>query len=168
MHNTILLQQVESIETKLKLHDKNFEKIFKALDCGKPELKQDIFFQGQIFDAYIFVSNLIKKARNNLVIIDNYVDVEVLQMLTEKSTDVSVKIITSTRASIKPLDIKKFNDQFGRLDIQYSNKYHDRFLLIDNSELYHVGASLKDLGKKCFAFSLIEDKNLMLNLIGNL
>lgn len=167
-NNAGLLQRVETIESKLQLNDKNFEKIFTALESGKPKIKQDVFFQGQIFDAYTFVIDLIKKAQNNLIIIDNYINLEVFQMLTQKSKGVTVKIITQTNTPINALEIKKFNAQYGKLEIKYSKNYHDRFLIIDNKELYHIGASLKDLGKKCFAFSVIDDKNLLTNLINNL
>lgn len=164
-HNTGLLQRVESIESKLQLNDQHFEKIFTALEQGKPEIKQDIFFKGQIFDAYSFVMDLIKKAKTELLIIDNYIDLSVLKMLTEKSKNVRVKIITQKNTPIKALDIEKFNAQYGTLDLQHSQDFHDRFLIIDQKELYHIGASLKDLGKKCFAFSLIEDKNVLNSLM---
>jgi hypothetical protein len=167
-NNAGILQRVESIETKLQLYDTNFEKIFEALDGGKPEVKQDIFFQGQVFDAYAFVIDLIKKAEHNLVIIDNYIDLELLQMLSQKSENVGVKIITQINTPVKALDIKKFNTQYGGLEIEHSNKYHDRFLIIDNKELYHFGASLKDLGRKCFAFSLMEDNQILKNLMDGL
>jgi hypothetical protein len=167
-NNAGILQRVESIETKLQLYDTNFEKIFEALDGGKPEVKQDIFFQGQVFDAYAFVIDLIKKAEHNLVIIDNYIDLELLQMLSQKSENVGVKIITQINTPVKALDIKKFNTQYGGLEIEHSNKYHDRFLIIDNKELYHFGASLKDLGRKCFAFSLMEDNHILKNLMDGL
>ena len=164
-HNAGLLQRVESIESKLKLNDQHFERIFTALEQDKPQIKQEIFFKGQIFDAYIFVSDLIKKAKTELVIIDNYVDMSILEMLTEKSKNVSVKIITQKSTPIKSLDIEKFIAQYGKIEIKHSQDFHDRFLIIDQKELYHIGASLKDLGKKCFAFSLIEDKNVLNNLM---
>jgi hypothetical protein len=164
-HNTGLLQRVESIESKLQLNDQHFEKIFTALEQGKPEIKQDIFFKGQIFDAYNFVMDLIKKAKTELIIIDNYIDMSVLKMLTEKSKNVRVKIITQKNTPIKALDIEKFKAQYGTLNLLHSQDFHDRFLIIDQKELYHIGASLKDLGKKCFAFSLIEDKNVLNNLM---
>jgi len=167
-HHTGLLQRVESIETKLQLNDQHFEKIFTALEQGKPEIKQNIFFKGQIFDAYRFVIDLIKKAKSTLTIIDNYIDLSILEMLTEKSKKVSVTIITPKSTPIKALDIEKFNAQYGKLVIKHSEDFHDRFLIIDKKELYHIGASLKDLGKKCFAFSVIEDKYLLQNLISKI
>lgn len=167
-HHTGLLQRVESIETKLQLNDQHFEKIFTALEQGKPAIKQDIFFKGQIFDAYSFVIDLIKKAQSTLIIIDNYIDINILEMLTEKTINVGVTIITPKSTPIKALDIDKFNAQYGNLEIKHSQDFHDRFLIIDHKELYHIGASLKDLGKKCFAFSVIEDKNLLDNLINKI
>ncbi|HBK83895.1 MAG TPA: DNA-binding protein, partial [Flavobacterium sp.] len=104
-HHTGLLQRVESIETKLQLNDQHFEKIFTALEQGKPAIKQDIFFKGQIFDAYSFVIDLMKKAETSLIIIDNYIDLSVLEMLSEKSNNVGVTIVTSKNTSIKALDI---------------------------------------------------------------
>lgn len=163
-----LLQRVESIESKLQLNDQNFERIFTALEQGKPSIKQDIFFKGQIFDAYSFVIDLIKKAKTELIIIDNYIDLSILKMLGEKSKNVRVKIITQLGTPIKPLDTKKFNEQYGQLEMKFSKDYHDRFLIIDQNELYHIGASLKDLGKKCFAFSVIEDRNLLDNIVEKL
>jgi hypothetical protein len=89
-------------------------------------------------------------------------------MLSEKSKNVRVTIITQSNTSIKKLDIEKFNEQYEKLEMKMSNDFHDRFLIIDQNELYHIGASLKDLGKKCFAFSVIEEKNLLKSLLGKL
>jgi len=167
-HNAGLLQRVENIESKLQLNDQHFEKIFAALEQGKPTIKQDIFFRGQIFDAYSFVMDLIKKANSELIIIDNYIDLSILKMLSEKSQKVQVKIITGKGSPLKAMDIEKFNAQYGQLELKHSQDFHDRFLIIDQRELYHIGASLKDLGKKCFAFSVIEDKKVLINLMGEL
>lgn len=167
-HHKGLLQRVESIESKLHLNDQHFEKIFNALEQSKPTVKQDIFFKGQIFDAYSFVIDLIKKAQTELIIIDNYIDLSILKMLSEKAQGVSVKILTQKSPHLKQLDVEKFNAQYGSLEIRLSNDFHDRFLIIDKKSLYHIGASLKDLGKKCFAFSVIEDQNLLQNLIAQL
>lgn len=167
-HNAGLLQRVENIESKLQLNDQNFERIFQALDQGKKEIKQDIFFQGQVFDAYVFLINLIKKANKSIIIIDGYIDISILQMLTEKSKGVTIQIITQESTPIRELDVIKFNAQYGGLTIEQSKKYHDRFIIIDHKELYHIGASLKDLGKKCFAFSVIEDQAILDNLIRSL
>ena len=109
-------------------------------------------------DAYSLVINIIKKAKQKILIIDNYIDDSVLKMLSKKNIDVEVVILTTLNSNIRKLDIQKFNKQYPVLKLAYTNKFHDRFIVIDNKELYHCGASLKDLGKKCFAISKIEDK----------
>ena len=121
------------------------------------ELKQSIFFDGQIFDAYSLIIDIIKRAKRKILIIDNYIDDSILKMLSKKNKDVEVVILTTQNSNIRKLDIQKFNKQYPVLKLAYTNKFHDRFIVIDNKELYHIGASLKDLGKKCFAISKIED-----------
>ncbi len=139
-------------------HEKKFEKVFDELQKNeKIGFKQSIFFDGQIFDAYSLIIDIIKKAKQSILIIDNYIDDSILKMLSKKNKDVEVVILTSQNSNIKKLDIQKFNKQYPVLKLTYTNKFHDRFIVIDNKELYHIGASLKDLGKKCFAISKIED-----------
>ena len=139
-------------------HEKKFEKVFDELQKNeKIGFKQSIFFDGQIFDAYSLIIDIIKKAKQSILIIDNYIDDSILKMLSKKNKDVEVVILTSQNSNIKKLDIQKFNKQYPVLKLAYTNKFHDRFIVIDNKELYHIGASLKDLGKKCFAISKIED-----------
>ena len=121
------------------------------------ELKQSIFFDGQIFDAYSLIIDIIKRAKRKILIIDNYINDSILKMLSKKNKDVEVVILTSQNCYLNKLDINKFNKQYTVLKLEYTNKFHDRFIVIDNKELYHIGASLKDLGKKCFAISKIED-----------
>ena len=121
------------------------------------ELKQSIFFDGQIFDAYSLIIDIIKRAKRKILIIDNYINDSILKMLSKKNKDVEVVILTSQNCNLNKLDINKFNKQYPVLKLAYTNKFHDRFIVIDNKELYHIGASLKDLGKKCFAISKIED-----------
>ena len=121
------------------------------------ELKQSIFFDGQIFDAYSLIIDIIKRAKRKILIIDNYINDSILKMLSKKNKDVEVVILTSQNCYLNKLDINKFNKQYPVLKLEYTNKFHDRFIVIDNKELYHIGASLKDLGKKCFAISKIED-----------
>jgi len=167
-NNAGLLQRVEKMETRLIGHDANFERIFTALETKYQQLKYNIFFAGQIYDAYSFVIQLIGKAETEIILIDNYVDNSVLDMLSKKKKKVNVKIITHSKTKLLKTDVQKFNQQYPVLHIEYTDKMHDRFLLIDNKELYHIGASLKDLGKKCFAFSLLEDKDLITNLMERL
>ena len=157
-NNGQVFERLTNIEYKMLEYDKNFDLIFNELQKDKnSEFKQKIFFDGQIYDAYSLVINIIKKAKEKILIIDNYVDDSVLQMLVKKNKDVKVTILTSEKSNISKLDIQKFNKEYPILELNKSNKFHDRFIVIDNKEIYHVGASLKDLGKKCFAISKIED-----------
>ena len=139
-------------------HEKKFEKVFDELQKNeKIEFKQSIFFDGQIYDAYSLIIDIIKKAKQKILIIDNYIDDSILKMLSKKNRNVEVIILTLQNTSLNKLDINKFNKQYPTLKVAYTNKFHDRFIVIDTKELYHCGASLKDLGKKCFAISKIED-----------
>ena len=140
-------------------HEKKFEKVFDELQKNeKIGFKQSIFFDGQIYDAYSLIIDIIKRAKQKILIIDNYIDDSILKMLSKKNKDVEVVILTSQNSNLNKLDINKFNKQYPTLKVATTNKFHDRFIVIDNKELYHVGASLKDLGKKCFAISRIEDE----------
>ena len=139
-------------------HEEKFEKVFDELQKNeRKEFKQKIFFNGQIYDAYSLIIDIIKRAKNKILIIDNYIDDSILEMLQKKNKDVEVVILTIQNNSLTKLDVQKFNKQYPTLKIAYTNKFHDRFIVVDNNELYHCGASLKDLGKKCFAISKIED-----------
>lgn len=122
------------------------------------EMRRFIGTSGQIFDAYSLIIDVIKKAKQKILIIDNYIDDSILKMLSKKNKDVEVVILTTQNSNIRKLDIQKFNKQYPVLKLAYTNKFHDRFIIIDNKELYHIGASLKDLGKKCFAISKIDDQ----------
>lgn len=116
---------------------------------------QGVFFDGQIFDAYAFASDLIRSARKSIVLIDNYVDSSVLIMLSKRATDVSARIVTRKVSEALQLDIEKFRHQYAPIEVEESPRFHDRFLIIDET-VYHIGASLKDLGKKLFAFSKMD------------
>lgn len=170
--NTLLLNRIDTIETRQLLSQKDnnekFEQLFNALAKENKNPKEDIFFDGQIFDAYSFVIELIEKAKNDIILIDNYVDNSVLYMMSKKQNNVSVRIITQSKTKLLEIDIQKFNQQYPTLRIEHSDKIHDRFLVIDRNKLYHIGASLKDLGKKMFAFSLMQDKALITNLLERL
>ncbi len=124
------------------------------------EMRQFLSFKGQIYDAYDLIIKLIKSAQNDIFIIDNYIDDSILKMLSKKLRNVKVSILTSFNCNIIKLDIEKFNQEYPTLKIVKTNKFHDRFMIIDHTQLYHIGASLKDLGQKCFAISKIEDLNL--------
>lgn len=143
----------------LSSHEKKFEQVFDELQNRKGnEFVEKIFFDGQIWDSYSLIIDIIKTATSKILIIDNYIDDSILKMLSKKNRNVEVAILTSQNCDISKLDINKFNKQYPTLKIARSNKFHDRFIIIDNKELYHIGASLKDLGKKCFAISKIEDR----------
>lgn len=165
--NGKLFKRLTNVECKILEHDKKFDIVFNELQKDeKMEFKQKIFFDGQIYDAYSLIIDIIKKAKQKILIIDNYIDDSILKMLSKKNQKVEVVILTLQNSKLNKLDITKFNKQYPVLKLAYTNKFHDRFIVIDNKELYHVGASLKDLGKKCFAISKIEDKEY-LKRIGN-
>ena len=128
-------------------------------------IKQRIFFEGQIYDAYSLIIDIIKKANKKILIIDNYIDYSVLKMLTKKKNNVEVVILTSDKSNIENLDIQKFNKEYPVLKMAKTNTFHDRFIIIDNKEMYHVGASIKDLGKKCFGINKIEDIKIINKVI---
>lgn len=156
--NGHIFDRLTNLEYKLLEHDKKFDEVFNELQKNKKtEFKQKIFFQGQIYDAYDLVIELIKSAQNDILIIDNYIDDSILKMLSKKLPNVKVSILTSFNCNIIKLDIEKFNQEYPTLKIVKTSKFHDRFMVIDHAQLYHIGASLKDLGKKCFAISKIED-----------
>ena len=119
-------------------------------------IKQKIFFDGQIYDAFCMMIDLIKKAKKEIILIDNYVDIDTLNMLSKKNEKVNVKIYTKKETKLNLKDINKFNTQYPKLELKYTEKFHDRFLILDKRYIYHIGASLKDLGKKCFGITLIK------------
>lgn len=163
-----VFQEISTIKGKLLEHDKKFDDVFNELQKNeKTEFKQKIFFDGQIYDAYSLIVDIIKRAKNKILIIDNYIDDSILKMLQKKNKDVEVVVLTSQNSNITKLDIQKFNKQYPTLKMAVTNKFHDRFIVIDNKELYHCGASLKDLGKKCFAISKIEDVEYVKKMSNN-
>ena len=150
--NAELFKKVEYLDKKLLKHDENFEKIFKIIESKDIQPKQGIFFDGQMFDAYLFVSSLIKNANKSIVLIDNYID-ETILTLFSKNQKIEVTIYTKEISKRLKLDLKKYNSQYKPIEIKQFQSAHDRFLIIDDKDIYHFGASLKDLGKKWFAFS---------------
>ena len=165
--NGQVFQEINDIKGQLLEHDKKFDEVFNELQRKQDsEFKQSIFFDGQIYDAYSLIIDIIKRAKQKILIIDNYIDDSILKMLSKKNKDVEVVILTSQNCNLTKLDISKFNKQYPNLKVSRTNKFHDRFIVIDNKNLYHIGASLKDLGKKCFAISKIEDDEYV-NKISN-
>ena len=158
--NGQVFERLTNVEYKLLEHDKKFDEVFNQLQ-HEENIKQKIFFAGQIYDAYSLIIDIIKKANQKILIIDNYIDESVLKMLTKKNKMVEVIIITSNKSTIENIDIQKFNKEYPILKIAKTNKFHDRFIVIDNKEMYHLGASIKDLGKKCFGINKIEDMKII-------
>ena len=154
--DSLLIERVGSIELKQLETDKKIEQIFKAIESRKPQPDKGIFFNSQIFDAYAFVADLIKSAEDSIILIDNYIDDSVLTLLSKRKTNVSCSIYTKTISKQLKLDLEKHNAQYPSILVKTFTHSHDRFLIIDQKELYHFGASLKDLGKKWFAFSKME------------
>ena len=153
------------IKNALIDHEDKINKIFNKFD-RKEDLKNKLFFDGEIYDAYSLLVDIIIKADKNIIVIDNYVDKVTLDILAKKKINVVVLLITDDKKSkLTKTDIKKFNSEYPLLQIKYTNIFHDRFIIVDDKELYHLGASLKDLGKKVFAISKIEDKEYLNNLI---
>jgi len=158
--NATIFHRLESIETKHLEHklesDKKFELLFTALENKELKPKQVIFYDEQIYDAYLFVSELIKNAKVSIVLIDNYCDESVLTLLSKRGIHVDAKIYTKNITKQLQLDLKKHNEQYPKIELKKFDSSHDRFLIIDGDTVYHIGASLKDLGKKWFAFSKFE------------
>ena len=172
--NSQLFAEIDSIKKHLiesdlhhKENDKRIDELFTLMDKYKIEEKQGIFFQGQIFDAYAKFESFIQSAKKEIVLIDGYVDLTVLERLAKKQKGVNVLLYTDSKTKITNLDVQKFNAQYPTLTLNFTSKMHDRFLIIDNSVLYHIGASLKDLAKKCFAFEIL-DSSLIPSVLGNL
>lgn len=156
IENAAVFQRLDKIERKQLRADEKFELIFDAMQSKDLEPKQGIFYDGEMFDAYRFVANLIRKAKTSITLIDNYVDDTVLSLFTKRKKGVNVTIYTKSISKQLALDVTKFNSQYEPLNVKELRQAHDRFLILDDRELYHIGASLKDLGKKWFAFSKMD------------
>ena len=170
--NAQIFQRLNALERRQIEHkeetDQKFEQIFNAIEERSIKPRQGIFFDGQVFDAYQFVSDLFRTARKSIIIIDNYIDDTVLTHLGKRNKNVKVTIFTKAVSRQLALDIKKFNEQYQPVEVKEFNHSHDRFLIIDDKTVYHFGASLKDLGKKWFAFSMFDKEaiNLLSKLDG--
>lgn len=152
--------RLEQLERKVVQHDQQLEEIIQV---ALPP-KEGVFFEGQIFDAYQLITSIIKKAKKSIILIDNYVDETVLTLLSKRKKGVKVTIYTKEISKQLELDINKHNAQYEAIQVLQFTKAHDRFLIIDELEVYFIGASIKDLGKKWFAFSKINiDANYLLD-----
>ena len=154
--NAQIFQRLDSLEMHRIESDKRIDELFDRMDRYAIDNTQGIFFQGQIFDAYAKFESFIAQAQHSIVLIDNYIDLSVLERFTKKNAGVQVTIYTHPQTPITAQDVQRFNAQYPLLEVKHTTTMHDRFLIIDNQTLYHIGASLKDLGKRCFAFDVFD------------
>ena len=162
-NNSHIFAELDSIKNHLlesDLHhketDKKIKELFSLMDKYNVKENQGIFFQGQIFDAYAKFESFLAAAKKEIILIDNYVDLSILQRLAKKKKGVNVTIYTDPKTKLTARDVQTFNAQYPTLTLNFTTKTHDRFLIIDNTTIYHIGASLKDLGKKCFCFDMLD------------
>jgi len=154
--NSLIYQRLDLIEQKQYKTDDKVNMILNAIEDKSIKPKQGIFYDGQVYDAYIFVADLIKSAKKNIILIDNYIDESVLTLLSKREENISATIYTKNITKQLQLDLEKYNAQYPKIELKKFTSSHDRFMIIDEKEVYHIGASLKDLGKKWFAFSKLE------------
>ena len=150
-----------------KSTDERFDKVFRYIE-DHAESEQKIFFDGQIYDAFSLITSIIQKATKEIILIDGYVDVDTLNILAKKNPGVDVKIYTFANAQLTNKDAEKFNTQYPTLSVKKTQVFHDRFIILDGKTAYHVGASIKDAGKKCFGISLMEDPEIVMGLLNRL
>ncbi len=160
--NANVFHRLNYVENKLQINDVKFNEIFDALEEKHKQPTQGIFYAGQIFDAYRFISDLVRKPQSSIVLIDNYIDDTVLTLFSKRNKNVSVIIYTQYISKELKLDLQKHNAQYPPIKIKILKDIHDRFLILDDNEIYHIGASLKDLGKKLFGFSRFDKKSFNL------
>ncbi len=154
--NASIFQKFELIEQRLLKHDENFEKVFKALESKEIIPIQGIFYNGQIFDAYTLIADIIRSAKKSIILIDNYIDDTVFRQLAKRNIKVKTTIYTKTIDKTVKQDLQKHNAQYPKIEMRKLTTAHDRFLIIDSKTVFHFGASLKDAGKKWFAFSKLD------------
>lgn len=162
------INQVELRQSEYqKKSEERFEQVFDYI-ADHEEVKQKIFFDGQIYDAFSLLVKLVGSAKKSIVLVDNYVDVGTLNILAKKRDAVSVCIYTMKETRLTATDVKNFNKQYPELEVKYTGAFHDRFLIVDEDCTYHIGASLKDAGRKCFAINLLEDVRIVKDVLRQL
>lgn len=170
-NNALLFERISAVELRQleyqKQTDEKLEQIFDYISEHE-ESNQKIFFEGQIYDAFSLIVSLIQKAEKEIMLIDGYVDVGTLNLLSKKKKSVSVTIYTQKQTRLSKTDVENFNAQYPNLEVKYTKIFHDRFLILDREIAYHVGASLKDAGKKCFGISLIQDAGIIKDILQRL
>ena len=164
--NAGIFQRLYTVEMKQLEYkaetDQKFNQIFNAIEEREITPKQGIFFDGQIFDAHKLLSDIIRTAKRSIMIIDNYIDDTILALLTKRKKNVIVKIFTAKITKQMKLDVQKYNEQYPKVELIELTKAHDRFIIIDEKQVYHLGASLKDLGNKWFAFTKMNNDGILL------
>ena len=170
-NNALLFEHISAVELRQleyqKQTDEKLEQIFEYIS-EHGESNQKVFFEGQIYDAFSLIASLIQKAEKEITLIDAYVDVGTLNLLSKKKEGVSVTIYTQKRTRLSRIDVENFNAQYPDLEVKYTKTFHDRFLILDKETAYHVGASLKDAGKKCFGISLLQDTGIVKDILQRL
>ena len=170
-NNALLFEKVSDIELKQlqyqKSTDERFDKVFQYIE-DHAESEQKIFFDGQIYDAFSLITSIIQKAQKEIILIDGFVDLATLNILAKKNTGVDVKVYTYASARLTNTDVANFNAQYPNLTVKKTQVFHDRFIILDRKTAYHIGASLKDAGRKCFGISLLADPGLVTDLLNRL
>lgn len=170
-NNALLFEHISNVELKQleyqKQTDEKLEQIFEYISEHE-ESSQKVFFDGQIYDAFSLIVSLIGKADKEIILIDGYVDVETLNLLSKKKEKVDVTLYTLKRTKLTKTDVENFNVQYPTLEVKYTKVFHDRFLILDRTTAYHIGASLKDAGKKCFGINLIQDEGIIRDILQRL
>lgn len=170
-NNALLFERISNVELKQleyqKQTDEKLEQIFEYISEHE-EASQKIFFDGQIYDAFSLIVSLIQKAEKEITLIDGYVDVGTLNLLAKKNEGVSVTVYTHQRTRLSNIDVANFNAQYPALEVKYTSVFHDRFLILDGKTTYHIGASLKDAGKKTFGITLINDESITKDILQRL
>ena len=170
-NNAMLFERNSNVELKQleyqKQTDEKLEQLFKYISEHE-ETSQKVFFDGQIYDAFRLIVSLIQKAEQEITLIDGYVDIGTLNLLSKKNENVTVTIYTQNRTRLTKADAENFNAQYPTLEVKYTSAFHDRFLILDRKTAYHVGASLKDAGKKCFGINLIHDAGIVKDILQRL
>lgn len=166
MFERIHTMEVKQLEFQREAEEK-FDKIFHYISEHK-ESSQKIFFDGQIYDAFSLLVDLVSRAEKRLVLVDNYVDISTLNILAKKKLNVEIVIYTAHKAKLSETDVKNFNQQYPVLTVKYTRAFHDRFLIIDDAYAYHIGASVKDAGRKCFAINLLKDDRIVRDILERL
>ena len=164
LSNREMFARLDRVELKQLETDKKLEEVFDYIATTK-EVKQKIFFNGQIYDAFSLMVEIVEKAEKELILIDNYVDVNTLNILSKKRKQVDVMIVTSGKGNLTKKDVTKFNSQYPKLTVKINEDFHDRFFIIDRNEVYHIGASIKDAGKKSFGITKLDVEDLTKSLL---